>query len=119
MEFNLKGLWDVLSFQVSWLEANFFFVVLALFIYINLLLLGFAYIKTIRFFDEQKKYKPSESEIASWSESKRNRYLEIQKKVAERKEKDNQEARKLMYPIGFAIVGLIILKIGNWLLGLF
>ena len=33
MEFNLRGFWDVLTWQVNWLDANFFWVIASLFIY--------------------------------------------------------------------------------------
>ena len=33
MEFNLRGFWDVLTWQVNWLDANFFWVIASLLIY--------------------------------------------------------------------------------------
>ena len=33
MEFNLRGLGDVLTWQVNWLDANLFLVILSLIIY--------------------------------------------------------------------------------------
>ena len=30
MEFNLRGFWDVLTWQVNWLDANFFWVIASL-----------------------------------------------------------------------------------------
>ena len=34
MQFNLKGFIDVLTFQVSWMEANFFWVFISIVVYL-------------------------------------------------------------------------------------
>lgn len=34
MEFNLRGFWDVLTWQVNWLDANFFWVFISIVVYL-------------------------------------------------------------------------------------
>jgi hypothetical protein len=34
MEFNLRGFWDVLTWQVNWIEANFFWVFISIVVYL-------------------------------------------------------------------------------------
>ena len=36
MQFNLKGFIDVLTFQVSWMEANFFWVLVSFVLYLGI-----------------------------------------------------------------------------------
>lgn len=40
MEFNLRGFWDVLTWQVNWIEAHFLWVILSSLIYLGILVWG-------------------------------------------------------------------------------
>ena len=57
MEFNIRGFIDVFTWEVSWLDANFFWVLLSFLIYVFLILFFIWLVKT-----ESNKPKPSKEE---------------------------------------------------------
>ena len=54
MKFNLQGFIDVFTWQVTWLDANFFWVLLSVVIYIVLIILS---IQTLGAFLEEFKQR--------------------------------------------------------------
>ena len=57
MEFNIRGFIDVFTWEVSWLDANFFWVLLSFLIYVFLIFFFIWLVKT-----ESNKPKPSKEE---------------------------------------------------------
>ncbi len=57
MEFNIRGFIDVFTWEVSWLDANFFWVLLSFLIYVFLILFFIWLVKT-----KSNKPKPSKEE---------------------------------------------------------
>ena len=64
MEFNIQGFIDVFTWQVSWLDANFFWVLLSFLIYVFLILFFIWLVKT-----ESNKPKPSKEELKALRKS--------------------------------------------------
>ena len=60
MEFNIRGFIDVFTWEVSWLDANFFWVLLSFLIYVFLILFFIWLVKT-----ESNEPKPSKEEKKS------------------------------------------------------
>ena len=57
MEFNIQGFIDVFTWQVSWLDANFFWVLLSFLIYVFLVLCFISIVAT-----KSNEPKPSNEE---------------------------------------------------------
>ena len=60
MKFNLQGFIDVFTWQVTWLDANFFWVLLSVVIYIVLIILS---IQTLGAFLEEFKQRLYEKKL--------------------------------------------------------
>jgi len=54
MEFNLRGFWDVFTWQVNWLDANFFWVIASLLIY-GFILFMVSFHLFLKVYDDRRK----------------------------------------------------------------
>tara|TARA_B100000963_G_scaffold300326_1_gene272637 strand:- start:1315 stop:1587 length:273 start_codon:yes stop_codon:yes gene_type:complete len=89
MEFNIQGFIDVFTWQVSWLDANFFWVLLSFLIYVFLVLCLISIVAT-----KSNEPKPS-------------------------KEETKASMKRTLKVMLFAIIALAIIKISEFFIILF